>query len=154
YAMVDLGYSSKLIAECEFLILLRDEGRRVAEKFLSFTGTILGSGCNPGLDVGRADGRIGSRSPQRRQISESVSCARWWPASSGGIRPERSAHPQTRRPSDHRSETLDCAKRPILLATTPMPVSVSARPHTFRPKLPYPPTPWPASSARPTHVMS
>ena len=63
-------------------------------------------------------------------------------------------HRQTLRPSNHRSETLDCAKRPILLATRPTPASASARPHRFRPNLPYPPTPWAARSARPTHVMS
>jgi NTE family protein len=34
-AMVDLGYSSKLNAEWEFLCMLRDEGRRAAETFLT-----------------------------------------------------------------------------------------------------------------------
>jgi NTE family protein len=33
-AMVDLGYSSKLNAEWDFLCLLRDEGRRCAQTFL------------------------------------------------------------------------------------------------------------------------
>ena len=34
-AMTDLGYSSKLNAEWAFLTMLRDEGRRAAEAFLS-----------------------------------------------------------------------------------------------------------------------
>ncbi len=34
-AMVDLGYSSKLNAEWAFLTMLKDEGRRAAESFLS-----------------------------------------------------------------------------------------------------------------------
>jgi NTE family protein len=33
-AMIDLGYSSKLNAEWAFLCMLRDEGRRTAERFL------------------------------------------------------------------------------------------------------------------------
>jgi NTE family protein len=32
--MTELGYSSKLNAEWEFLCMLRDEGRRCAEAFL------------------------------------------------------------------------------------------------------------------------
>jgi NTE family protein len=34
-AMVELGYSSKLNAEWEFLCMLRDEGRSAAEAFLA-----------------------------------------------------------------------------------------------------------------------
>jgi hypothetical protein len=33
-AMIDLGYSSKLNAEWSFLCMLRDEGRRTAERWL------------------------------------------------------------------------------------------------------------------------
>jgi hypothetical protein len=33
--LTDLGYSSKLNAEWEFLTMLRDEGRRSAEEFLT-----------------------------------------------------------------------------------------------------------------------
>jgi NTE family protein len=40
--MMDLGYSSKLNAEWDFLIMLRDEGRRAAEAFLSMHGPSLG----------------------------------------------------------------------------------------------------------------
>ena len=43
--MVELGYSSKLNAEWEFLSMLRDEGRRAAEDFLSRSiGTISARG--------------------------------------------------------------------------------------------------------------
>jgi len=41
-AMVDLGYSSKLLAEWEFFCMLRDEGRRAAEAFLEAHGADLG----------------------------------------------------------------------------------------------------------------
>jgi NTE family protein len=41
-AMIDLGYSSKLLAEWEFFCMLRDEGRRAAEAFLDAHGTDLG----------------------------------------------------------------------------------------------------------------
>jgi NTE family protein len=41
-AMVDLGYSSKLNAEWDFLRMLRDEGRRAAEAFLAAHGEDLG----------------------------------------------------------------------------------------------------------------
>ncbi len=40
--MLDLGYSSKLIAEWEFFCMLRDEGRRAAEAFLDAHGMALG----------------------------------------------------------------------------------------------------------------
>jgi len=42
HVMMDLGYSSKLNAEWDFLIMLRDEGRRAAEAFLSMHGPSLG----------------------------------------------------------------------------------------------------------------
>jgi NTE family protein len=41
-AMTELGYSSKLNAEWEFLYMLRDEGRRSAEAFLAAHGSDLG----------------------------------------------------------------------------------------------------------------
>jgi NTE family protein len=41
-AMIDLGYSSKLLAEWEFFCMLRDEGRRSAAAFLDAHGTDLG----------------------------------------------------------------------------------------------------------------
>jgi len=41
-AMIDLGYSSKLLAEWEFFCMLRDEGRRTAEAFLDTHGADLG----------------------------------------------------------------------------------------------------------------
>jgi len=41
-AMIDLGYSSKLLAEWEFFCMLRDEGRRAAEAFLDAHGSALG----------------------------------------------------------------------------------------------------------------
>lgn len=41
-AMTELGYSSKLNAEWEFLCMLRDEGRRSAEAFLTAHGSDLG----------------------------------------------------------------------------------------------------------------
>jgi len=41
-AMIDLGYSSKLLAEWEFFCMLRDEGRRAAEAFLDAHGAHLG----------------------------------------------------------------------------------------------------------------
>ena len=40
--MVELGYSSKLNAEWDFLCMLRDEGRRSAEEFLAVHGDDLG----------------------------------------------------------------------------------------------------------------
>jgi NTE family protein len=42
-AMTELGYSSKLNAEWEFLCMLRDEGRRSAETFLERHGADLGT---------------------------------------------------------------------------------------------------------------
>ena len=41
-AMTDLGYSSKLNAEWDFLLFLRDEGRRAADAFLQAHGHDLG----------------------------------------------------------------------------------------------------------------
>ncbi len=41
-AMIDLGYSSKLLAEWEFFLMLRDEGRRAAEAFIEKHGADLG----------------------------------------------------------------------------------------------------------------
>ena len=41
-AMLDLGYSSKLLAEWEFFCMLRDEGRRAATAFLDANGAHLG----------------------------------------------------------------------------------------------------------------
>jgi NTE family protein len=41
-AMLDLGYSSKLLAEWEFFCMLRDEGRRAAGAFLDAHGADLG----------------------------------------------------------------------------------------------------------------
>ena len=40
--MIDLGYSSKLLAEWEFFCMLRDEGRRAAAAFLDANGAHLG----------------------------------------------------------------------------------------------------------------
>ena len=40
--MVELGYSSKLNAEWDFLCMLRDEGRRAAQEFLQAHGADLG----------------------------------------------------------------------------------------------------------------
>ena len=40
--MLDLGYSSKLLAEWEFFCMLRDEGRRAATAFLDAHGADLG----------------------------------------------------------------------------------------------------------------
>lgn len=41
--MMELGYSSKLHAEWDFLIMLRNEGRRAAEAFLSTHRDDLGT---------------------------------------------------------------------------------------------------------------
>jgi NTE family protein len=49
-AMLDLGYSSKLNAEWEFLTMLRDEGRRAAEAFLHGHGDDLGRASSLDLD--------------------------------------------------------------------------------------------------------
>jgi NTE family protein len=50
-AMTDLGYSSKLNAEWEFLCLLRDEGRRCAEAFLDAHEHDIGQRSSYDLDV-------------------------------------------------------------------------------------------------------
>ena len=49
-AMNDLGYSSKLNAEWAFLTMLRDEGRRCAEQFLTAHGADLGHRATYDLD--------------------------------------------------------------------------------------------------------
>jgi NTE family protein len=49
--MSDLGYSSKLNAEWQFLTMLRDEGRKAAEEFLSTHGADLGCGSSLDLDA-------------------------------------------------------------------------------------------------------
>src|ERR1700750_233259 len=48
--MVELGYSSKLNAEWEFLCMLRDEGRRAGATFLSAHGDDLGRRSSFNLD--------------------------------------------------------------------------------------------------------
>jgi hypothetical protein len=50
-AMIDLGYSSKLNAEWEFLTMLRDEGRSAAETFLTAHAGDLGKRSSIDLDV-------------------------------------------------------------------------------------------------------
>ena len=40
--MLKLGYSSKLLAEWAFFQMLRDEGRRAAETFLTTCGDDIG----------------------------------------------------------------------------------------------------------------
>jgi NTE family protein len=50
-AMVELGYSSKLNAEWDFLSMLRDEGRRTVEAFLAGHGEDLGRRSSLDLDV-------------------------------------------------------------------------------------------------------
>jgi NTE family protein len=49
-AMLDLGYSSKLNAEWEFLTLLRDEGRKAADAFLQAHADDLGQRSSLDLD--------------------------------------------------------------------------------------------------------
>jgi len=49
--MTDLGYSSKLNAEREFLELLRDEGRKAAETFIEEHGDDLGKRSTADLDI-------------------------------------------------------------------------------------------------------
>jgi NTE family protein len=49
--MTDLGYSSKLNAEWDFLCMLRDEGRRCADVFLQAHGKDLGRRSTFDLDV-------------------------------------------------------------------------------------------------------
>ena len=48
--MVDLGSSSKLNAEWAFLCMLRDEGRRAADAFLSMHAEDLGKRSTLDLD--------------------------------------------------------------------------------------------------------
>jgi len=48
--MISLGSSSKLNAEWDFLVMLRDEGRRRAEDFLAHHGADLGRGSSFDLD--------------------------------------------------------------------------------------------------------
>jgi len=54
--MLDLGYSSKLIAEWSFFCMLRDEGRKAAAAFLEAHGADLGVRSTLDLDVLLADG--------------------------------------------------------------------------------------------------
>jgi NTE family protein len=49
--MVDLGYSSKLNAEWDFLCMLRDAGRSAADSFLAAQGADLGRRSSYDLDV-------------------------------------------------------------------------------------------------------
>jgi NTE family protein len=49
--MTSLGYSSKLNAEWAFLTMLKEEGRRTAEKFLKNNGNELGQRSTVNLDV-------------------------------------------------------------------------------------------------------
>jgi len=49
--MVDLGYSSKLNAEWDFLCMLRDAGRSAAQSFLASHGADLGRRSSCDLDV-------------------------------------------------------------------------------------------------------
>jgi NTE family protein len=48
--MAELGYSSKLNAEWDFLCMLRDEGRRAADAFLGAHGGALGRRSTVDLD--------------------------------------------------------------------------------------------------------
>jgi NTE family protein len=48
--MLDLGYSSKLNAEWDFLVMLRDEGRKAADAFLHSHGDDLGRVSSLDLD--------------------------------------------------------------------------------------------------------
>jgi NTE family protein len=49
--MLDLGYSSKLLAEWAFFRMLRDEGRRAAEGFLTQHGASLGVASTLDIDA-------------------------------------------------------------------------------------------------------
>ena len=49
--LAELGASSKLNAEWEFVTLLRDEGRRAAEAFLKDHGDDLGKRSSADIDV-------------------------------------------------------------------------------------------------------
>jgi len=48
--MTQLGYSSKLNGERAFLMMLRTEGRRVADQFLTTRGDDLGRRSTADLD--------------------------------------------------------------------------------------------------------
>ena len=48
--MLDLGYSSKLLAEWEFFLMLRDEGRKAAAAFIDAHGADLGRRSTLDLD--------------------------------------------------------------------------------------------------------
>ena len=48
--MRDLGYSSKLLAEWKFFLMLRDEGRKAAERFITAHGADLGHRSTLDLD--------------------------------------------------------------------------------------------------------
>ena len=48
--VADLGSSSKMNAEWEFLVMLRDEGRRCAQAFLTDHGADLGRRSSLDLD--------------------------------------------------------------------------------------------------------
>jgi len=49
--MLELGYSSKLLAEWAFFCKLRDDGRRAAEAFLEAHGTDVGVRSTFDLDA-------------------------------------------------------------------------------------------------------
>src|SRR5262249_24211412 len=49
-AMTDLGYSSKLNAEWSFLTMLRDEGRRAADEFLTAHAADVGQRSSLDID--------------------------------------------------------------------------------------------------------
>jgi len=49
--MLDLGYSSKLIAEWPFFCMLRDEGRKATTAFLEAHGADLGVRSTLDLDA-------------------------------------------------------------------------------------------------------
>lgn len=49
--MIDLGYSSKLNAERDFLMLLREEGRRAAGEFLEVHGGDIGHRSTADIDI-------------------------------------------------------------------------------------------------------
>jgi NTE family protein len=48
--MTELGYSSKLNAEWEFFVMLRNEGRRSAQNFIDTHGSDLGARSTLDLD--------------------------------------------------------------------------------------------------------
>jgi NTE family protein len=49
--LASLGYSSKLNAECDFLCMLRDEGRRATEAFLAAHVEDLGQRSSLDLEL-------------------------------------------------------------------------------------------------------